>query len=114
MTIISDPHVESKRRTTRRAKNTKADEVTGATVPQDFGIELGLGRGAVLVSDAVLSMRLLHAYTAVQHDARAVQAMGEKVLAQKPKPSFAKLHAEWEGCCMGNRQTCKCGAPFFS
>ena len=43
-----------------------------------------------------------------------VRAMGERVLAQKPKPSFAKLHPEWEGCCMGNRQTCKCGAPFFS
>lgn len=66
------------------------------------------------VADAVLSMRLFHAYAQIQDDARAVHEMGERVLAQKPKPSFAKLHAEWEGCCMGNRQTCKCGAPFFS
>jgi len=66
------------------------------------------------VADAVLSMRLFHAYTAVQHDAAAVSAMAEKVLATPPKPSFAKLHPEFEGCCMGNRQTCKCGAPFFS
>ena len=43
-----------------------------------------------------------------------VSAMAEKVLATPPKPSFAKLHPEFEGCCMGNRQTCKCGAPFFS
>ena len=66
------------------------------------------------VADAVLSMRLFRTYTQMQHDAAAVHAMGAKVLAQKPKPSFAKLHGEWEGCCMGNRQSCKCGAPFFS
>lgn len=66
------------------------------------------------VADAVLSMRLFHAYTQIQQDARAVHAMGERALAQKPKPSFAKLNPEWEGCCMGNKQTCKCGAPFFS
>jgi DNA polymerase III epsilon subunit-like protein len=66
------------------------------------------------VADAVISMRLFHAYTAIQHDATAVAAMAERVLATTPKPSFAKLHPEFEGCCMGNRQTCKCGAPFFS
>lgn len=43
-----------------------------------------------------------------------VGAMGERALAAKPKPSFAKLHPTFEGCCMGNRQTCVCGAPFFS
>ena len=66
------------------------------------------------VADAILSMRLLQAYLAIQHDAAAVGAMGAKVLAATAKPSFAKLNPEWEGCCMGNRQTCKCGAPFFS
>ena len=30
------------------------------------------------------------------------------------QPSFAKLHPEYDGVCMGNRKTCKCGAPFFS
>ena len=24
--------------------------------------------------------------------------------------SFAKLHPVFEGCCQGNRQTCRCGA----
>lgn len=66
------------------------------------------------VADAVLSMRLFHAYSAVQHDAAKVGAMGERALATPHKPSFAKLHPEFEGCCMGNRQTCRCGAPFFS
>ena len=36
--------------------------------------------------------------------------MAERVLATPAKPSFAKLHPEYEGCCQGNRQTCKCGA----
>ena len=66
------------------------------------------------VADAVLSMRLFHGYTAVQHDAAAVRAMGDRALSTPAKPSFAKLHATFEGCCMGNRQTCTCGAPFFS
>ena len=66
------------------------------------------------VADAVLSMRLFNAYTQIQSDPSAVHAMGERVLAVKPKPSFAKLHPDFEGCCMGNRQTCTCGAPFFS
>ena len=81
-----------------------------------YQVWLGLGErdSHDAVADAVLSMRLFQAYTAVQHDAKSVYTMSERVLAQKPKPSFAKLHPEWEGCCMGNRQTCKCGAPFFS
>ena len=79
---------------------------------------LGYGRTEAdahdAVADAVLSMRLFHSYAAVQHDAAAVGAMGERVLGVKPKPSFAKRFPEFEGCCMGNKQTCKCGAPFFS
>ena len=66
------------------------------------------------VADAVLSMRLLRSYVAVQREPPKVAAMGERMLATPAKASFAKRHPEWEGCCMGNRQTCKCGAPFFS
>jgi len=66
------------------------------------------------VADAVLSMQLCTSYMAVMHDPAAVASMGEKVLATRPKASFAKLNPEYEGCCMGNRQTCRCGAPFFS
>lgn len=66
------------------------------------------------LADALCSMRLFQAYLKVQHDPPAVGAFGARALATPPKPSFAKLHPEYEGCCMGNRQTCKCGAPFFS
>jgi len=66
------------------------------------------------LTDATVSMRLFRAYTAAQHDAAAVAAAGARALATPPKPSFAKLNPEYEGCCMGNKQTCRCGAPFFS
>ena len=66
------------------------------------------------VADAIISMRLFHAYTAVQHDPAAVAAQAARVLSTPAKPSFAKLNPVFEGCCQGNRQTCVCGAPFFS
>ena len=66
------------------------------------------------VADAIISMRLFHAYCSLQYDPAAIAAQGARVLSAPHKSSFAKLHPEWEGCCMGNRQTCKCGAPFFS
>ena len=65
-------------------------------------------------ADAAYSMKLFNAYVARQHDAQAVAAMGAKALATPVPPSFAKRFPEFEGCCMGNRQTCRCGAPFFS
>ena len=77
---------------------------------------LGCHAAALPAAHVALSARLPRrpSAAAAQQDARAVHAMGERALAQKPKPSFAKLNPEWEGCCMGNKQTCKCGAPFFS
>ena len=99
-----------------RVWNSKFRSYTYFSQDHYASVWLGLGdrESHDAVADAVLSMRLFHAYAAVQHDAKSVNAMAERVLAQKPKPSFAKLHPEWEGCCMGNRQMCKCGAPFFS
>jgi len=66
------------------------------------------------LEDALTSMRLFQAYLAIQHDADAVAAHGARTLAMPIKPSFAKLHPTFENCCMGNKQTCICGAPFFS
>ena len=101
-----------------RAWNPKFGSFTYLNQDHYANVWLGASRTEAdshdAVADAVLSMRLLHAYMAIQADPPAVSAMGRKVLAIPPKPSFAKLHPEWEGCCMGNRQTCKCGAPFFS
>lgn len=47
------------------------------------------------VANVVLSMSLFHEYTQVQHDANAVHAMGERVLAQKPKTSLSRC--TWSG-----------------
>lgn len=101
-----------------RAWNPKFGSYTHMSQDHYASVWLGIHRTEVdahdAVADALISMRLFHAYTAVQHDAAAVAAMGARVLATPAKPSFAKLHPEYEGCCQGNRQTCKCGAPFFS
>ena len=101
-----------------RAWNPKFGSYTYMAQDHYAAVWLGVKRTETdahdAVADAVLSMRLFNAYTAVQHDPPAVAAMSQKVLAMPPKPSFAKLHPTWEDCCMGNRQTCRCGAPFFS
>ena len=101
-----------------RVWNPKFGSFTYFAQDHYAAIWLGVNRTEIdahdAVADAVISMRLFLAYTAIQHDVSAVAAKGEAVLATRPKPSFAKLHPEFEGCCMGNRQSCTCGAPFFS
>ena len=101
-----------------RAWNPRFNSYTYLSQDHYAGVWLGNARTEAdahdAVADAVLSMRLFGAYTSVQHDAAAVAVMAEKALSTKPKPSFAKLNPTWEGCCMGNRSTCQCGAPFFS
>ena len=92
--------------------------------PEDGGHGYSLGRVPInscdfspesyTFDDVAGDVELEHFDTSVQHDAAAVAVMAEKALSTKPKPSFAKLNPTWEGCCMGNRSTCQCGAPFFS
>ena len=65
------------------------------------------------VTDALKSVRLFVAYLQLQRDPRALAAMQQRLLATTVAPSFAVRFPEYEGCCMGNRKTCKCGAPFF-
>ena len=101
-----------------RAWNPKYGSFTMMSQDHYAGVWLGLHRTEAdahdAVADAIISMRLFHAYAAVQYDAAAVAAQAARVLATPPKPSFAKLNPVFEGCCQGNKQTCKCGAPFFS
>jgi hypothetical protein len=40
-------------------------------------------------------------------------AAQESLLNSKLTPSFASQNPTFEGCCMGNRKTCKCGDPFL-
>ncbi|EKX51667.1 hypothetical protein GUITHDRAFT_65948, partial [Guillardia theta CCMP2712] len=66
------------------------------------------------VTDAIKSMQIFKLYLSVQNDQKRVEELQKLLLATPLAPSFAKQHPTYEGCCMGNRKTCTCGAPFFS
>lgn len=66
------------------------------------------------VTDAVKSMQLFNLYCRIQHNPEEMTKIQEKLLSTPVAPSFAKLNPTYKGCCMGNRKTCQCGAPFFS
>ena len=66
------------------------------------------------VRDAVKSMRLFNHYNALQATPGMWEQAQQALLAAPPPPSFAKLNPTFEGVCMGNRKTCKCGAAFLS
>lgn len=70
------------------------------------------GRAHNAVEDACKSIRLFHLFNKLKDTPEwdKAQAM---LLAIPPGPSFAKRYPTFEGCCMGNRRTCTCGAPFF-
>jgi len=66
------------------------------------------------VTDAIKSMQLFNLYCRTQTSPDDLSKMHAKLLATPVAASFAKQNPTFEGCCMGNRKTCKCGAPFFS
>lgn len=66
------------------------------------------------MADAFASMALFNTYCHVQHTPQLLYQLQMRTLYTPIAPSFAKQHPTWEDCCMGNRRTCKCGAPFFS
>jgi hypothetical protein len=74
----------------------------------------GQAGGHDAVRDAYDSMWLFNTYRQVQHDPVQLQHFQYRTLTTPLKPSFAKQNPTFEGCCMGNRKTCVCGAPFFS
>jgi RNA exonuclease 4 len=63
--------------------------------------------------DAAKSVRVFNAHVPLLQNPRGLAEMQAKVIQTPPAPSFAKKHPVWEKCCMGNKKTCKCGAPFF-
>eukprot|EP01052_Picozoa_sp_SAG31_P025540 SAG31_NODE_2243_length_6102_cov_5.923205_2_plen_146_part_00 len=72
------------------------------------------GQAHDAADDAVKSCKLFNAYRATRADPVALAKVEKRVIETPPAPSFAKLNPSWEGCCMGNKKTCTCGAPFFS
>ena len=65
------------------------------------------------VVDAYHSMSLFNSYRTVQHDPVSLYQLQLKTLHTPIQPSFAKQNPTFEGCCMGNRKSCTCGAPFY-
>jgi len=65
-------------------------------------------------TDAIKSMQIFNLYCRAQNDPVELQRLHQALLSKPVAPSFAKLNPEYEECCMGNKKSCKCGAPFFS
>jgi hypothetical protein len=66
------------------------------------------------VVDAKRSVQLFNLYSRLQHSPAALASIQQVMLTTPVTPSFAKTNPTFEGCCMGNRKTCVCGAPFFN
>ena len=65
------------------------------------------------LSDSVISMSLFNSYRSVQHDPEQLFRLQGVTMNTPRVPGFSALHPTVDGCCMGNRKTCKCGAPAF-
>jgi RNA exonuclease 4 len=64
--------------------------------------------------DALKSVKLFNLYQQMQPDKQQWQQAQQALLDAPPTLSFARQNPVYEGVCMGNRKSCKCGAPFFS
>jgi hypothetical protein len=64
------------------------------------------------MTDAAISIALFNAYRQVQWDLMRMRQMQAMTLAAPRIPGFSSLYPVLDGCCMGNRKKCVCGAPF--
>jgi len=65
------------------------------------------------VTDAILSVRLYNLYLSIKNDTSQLKQAHQLLLETPMDPSFAKLNPVHDGVCMGQKKSCKCGAPFF-
>ena len=65
------------------------------------------------VEDAILSMSLFNTYRFVQWDQNRLYQLQQATLSAPRVLGFSALHPEIDGCCMGNKKKCTCGAPFL-
>lgn len=63
--------------------------------------------------DAAISMNLFNAYRNVQWDLPRLFQMQMATLSAQRVPGFSSRFPVIDGCCMGNRKKCVCGAPFL-
>ena len=65
------------------------------------------------LNDAAISMSLFNAYRTCQFDENNLRRMQMLTLETPRTPSYSATHPTIDGCCLGHRKTCSCGAPFF-
>jgi len=65
------------------------------------------------LTDAMISMSLFNAYRSVQDDPVRLNQMQQATLHAPRVPSFSANNPTVDGCCMGNRKKCNCGAPWL-
>ena len=65
------------------------------------------------VSDACISVALFNAYRTVQWDPVRMYQLQMLMMQTPREPTFSILNPALDGCCLGNKKNCKCGAPFF-
>ena len=66
------------------------------------------------MDDASVSMALFQTYMHVQYDQMKLYHLQYMTLMAERTPGFSSRYPVLDGCCMGNRKKCSCGAPFFS
>ena len=98
-----------------RVWNTQRNEYTSFSQDHCAKVWLGIMDRAHhdALTDAAISMNLFNAYRSVQFDGMRLSALQYNTLMAPRTPGFSSLNPTVDGCCMGNRKQCKCGAPFF-
>jgi len=64
-------------------------------------------------TDALLSVQLYNLYRQLQYYPALMARAHQRLLETPVDDSFAKQNPVYEEVCMGQKKTCKCGAPFF-
>jgi len=62
--------------------------------------------------DAAISMSLFNTYRTIQWDPNRLYQLQTLTLQAPRVPGFSTDNPVIDGCCMGNRKQCICGAPF--
>jgi hypothetical protein len=58
-------------------------------------------------------VRLYNLYKRLENQPAEMSRAHRALLSTPMDSSFAKSNPVYDGVCMGNKKTCKCGAPFF-
>jgi hypothetical protein len=66
-----------------------------------------------VLADATISMSLFNAYRHCQYNPEALAMMRIRILTTPRTLSLSATTPSIDGCCLGNKGQCTCGAPFL-